>query len=217
MAAEHNLIPAAQYARLMKIQKQLDDESNAKKKTQDTSSKGDISDAKETDDIKAQDDMTFGAGSKDVQAKVVDNSNDDLNITEDIDNEVKNELPDIKRLKRKRKPVKQENLEDIVVQFSDALRNKVKRLMTYMFRFGRDISLKDGSLYYKNEQIGDVVKLIKSLFGVIPKMPGVGRLRRLLFILSVPSELFTLSTSERKEIAKLQKSNNSDSIDWIKY
>lgn len=245
MAAEHNLIPAAQYARLMKIQKQLDDNNNShKKKVTQTPTKengalsSDDKDNDKTDDpsndmhASGGDDVGSGEVSNHVdtgetkEGKIAEPDHKKADSLSDTDNNNKNnndedlDLPDIPRIttKRKRKAIKKENIEDIVVQFSGRLRNKVKRLIVYMFRFGRDITIKKGLLFYKTEQIGDVVKLVKSLFGVGPKLPGVGRLRRLLFILSVPSELFTLSTSERKEMGHLEKSHEKkDPIDWIKY
>jgi hypothetical protein len=110
-------------------------------------------------------------------------------------------------------------IEDITEHFHHPLRRKVKRLITYIFKFGRDIELKEGNLYYKNAVLGDVVKLIKSLFGVIPHMKGVRKLRRVLFILSVPSELYTLSTKERNTTnAKNKKDEDKkDKIEWLKY
>jgi hypothetical protein len=131
--------------------------------------------------------------------------------------------------KHKRKessPVKFENVpadvvEGIVEQFNDLLKKKVKRLISYMFKFGRDITLDKGILYYKKGAVGDVVKLIKSLFGVIPPMKGLRKLRKVLFILSVPSDLYILTTSERKKLAEKysfdKEETNPFKIDWLKY
>ena len=243
MAADHNLIPASQYARLMKLQKKLDDESNNKKDLLTDTKKDELMDTS----VKSKDDISnrannndFGDGhqednlennsdfgdSKDNNGPTVKDKDMALDVTEKegtLKNDDKNvgvlaidAKKDVKpRVKRKR--VKYDNIESVVEQFGDALRRKVKRLIIYMFRFGRDISLENGILIYKKEKIGDVVQLIKSLFGVTPPLPGVGKLRRLLFILSVPSDLFTLSTNERKQIAQAQKANKAAPIDWLKY
>jgi hypothetical protein len=248
MAAEHNLISASQYARLMKIKKKLDDESNNKKKDLLTDTKKD--ELKDRPRDTGKDDSSHGTDEKPIgdayhEANLEDNTAFDnfkdskgqtvkdmdmsLDVKESGTN-VKDVVDDGKHLRDKsiddksdvkphvkRKRVKYDNIETVVAQFSDALRRKVKRLIIYMFRFGRDISIEDGILSYKKEKLGSVVPLIKSLFGVTPPLPGVGKLRRVLFILSVPSDLFTLSTNERKQIDKYQKEQKNDPIDWIKY
>ena len=117
-------------------------------------------------------------------------------------------------------PAQDDVIEDIADNFKQPLRRKVKRLIVYMFKFGRDIELKYGDLYYKNELLGDVVKLIKSLFDVIPRIKGLRKLRRVLFVLSVPSELYTLSAKERNVVSSeesIKVDGGVSKLDWLKY
>jgi hypothetical protein len=239
MAAEYNLLSAPQYDKLMKLQKKLDEENNG---TKNYVLPGEENNAKDID-MPQKDNKTVKINNdyskNDISDKVdgVDNdisSQDGPAILNDtaIAPDAKDILPKRGKVKQKKENIiannqgalSPDNIEGIVEQFNKPLKRKVKRLIIYMFKFGRDIALKDGILYYKNDIVGDVVKLIKSIFGITPTIPGVRKLRRVLFILSVPVALFTLSTAERKKLADfkgLAKSNNSSdgaaSLDWLDY
>ena len=246
MAAEYNLIPAAEYDKLMKVQKKLDTENNASKKHLTVDEKETLGEDKDNTPRKHDKDNTDGANDAndndtdpdehpmdidtDIHHNVDIKKNGDKKRRKKVNDNVDNDMGKNGNLKPKHKrkhatPVKFENIptedvEAIVGQFNDLLKKKVKRLITYIFKFGRDIKLDKGILYYKTDGIGDVVKLIKSLFGVIPPMKGLRKLRKVLFILSVPSDLYILSTSERKKMGEnytFDKEANPFKIDWLKY
>jgi hypothetical protein len=256
MAGEYNLISAAQYDKLMKLQKKLDSDNNAGKKhllvdEKETVAQDDNNDTSEDSpprikqrpgtvsvednvdqpSVNDSDNEHVMDTTPTVQRKINTDNNNKIKTKEkarvDVDNVTVKKAKDVLR-KHKRKqdtPAKFENvptddIEGIVQQFNDLLKKKVKRLITYMFKFGRDIKIEKDILYYKTDMIGNVVKLIKSLFGVIPPMKGLNKLRKVLFILSVPSDLYILSTSERKKMSEkytFDKEANPFKIDWLKY
>lgn len=242
MAAEYNLIPAAQYDRLMKLQQKLDnDKNNAKEhlKLADVTDDAKDNEKKEVTDMdtnggvieqqppgnKANEngrdngghskDATDSTGKAESQVQIASDKDKD----KDKDGPIKDVFKWEKRKKTvtpiKLAKISSDNVDEIVSHFAGVLKKKVKRLVVYLFKFGRDIDLKHGALYYKKKKLGGVVLLLKSLFEVIPIIPGLKSLRKLFFILSVPSDLFILTTTERAEIDKNKTAGNK--IEWLKY
>ena len=239
MATEYNLIPIHQYDKLMKLQTKMDNEANNSKKLLPNLRKSNNGEDVQNKEIKSKE-LSTVAGVKETreeaeEIKMVDNDNSldindsDIEHGKDTSNitSVKKQPLNNSKLKKKLVNIKATRygtvhdhaIEAIAEQFNQPLKRKVKRLIVYMFKFGRDIELKDGVLFYKNDVLGDVVKLVKSLFGVNPPMKGLRKLRRVLFILSVPSELYTMSTKERTVMAAESKTVEGDSskIDWLRY
>jgi hypothetical protein len=259
MASEYNLISAAQYDKLMKIQSKLDNDNINGKQHLQTNNTSDTYVTKEKVDNQLPEheayEETISKNKTLVKDNIKSTPNNNINNSQDttlqktqnssnkdignegavfISNEVRrkrrasSEIEEggvknkFKRQRKNKEPIKlsklsNEHVDAIVAQFNNTLKRKVKRLVVYIFKFGRDISLQNDILYYKKDKIGDVVKLIKSLFEVTPPVKGLRKLRRLLFILSVPSELFTLSTTERTQIAKGATVGNKNTIEWLDY
>jgi hypothetical protein len=250
MASEYNLIPVRLYDKLMKIQKKIDTEANEVKidgkidrvDNKEHTSTGDngsnITDKKHIEELSTEtgrsntkhldipnidadhNDKTRDISNINNSTKRTHSKRKDLTYKAKVDKKSLNITSKLKHKGRNHMPAQDDVIEDIADNFKQPLRRKVKRLIVYMFKFGRDIELKYGDLYYKNELLGDVVKLIKSLFDVIPRIKGLRKLRRVLFVLSVPSELYTLSAKERNVVSSeesIKVDGGVSKLDWLKY